>query len=158
MGLSKRILAATIVSTIAIFCPPLLEEASGQQFGAVTFTSQQFVEYERQLNAILKTRRDEEKKFVADVVRQVRLGKIPSKLVSTSYGWIRNKRPNTSYPFLYFERVIRLQAERAKLGKEIPRFDNSIYKSAGQAAGRRNYSVGQRPDIARQITPSAGLR
>lgn len=128
------------------------------EYGTATFTAEQFVEYERQLNSILRTRRDEEKQFIAGVVRQVRLGKIPSKLVSTSYGWIRNKRPNTNYPFLYFEKVIRLQAQKANLEKQIPNFNVAIYKSAGQAAGRKSYSAGQRTNIGRQFVPTAGRR
>jgi len=87
----------------------------------------QFIEFERQLNAMLKTRRDEEKQFVGLVVNQIRLGLIPSKLVSTSFEWVRNKRPTTKYPFVYFERVLRLQAGRLGLASEIPPFDFSIY-------------------------------
>ena len=87
----------------------------------------QFVEFERQLNAILKTRRDEEKQFVGLVVNQIRLGLIPSKLVTTSFKWVRNKRPTTKYPFIYFERVLRLQADRLGLVDQIPPFDFSIY-------------------------------
>ena len=87
----------------------------------------QFIEFERQLNAILKTRRDEEKEFVGQVVNQIRLGLIPSKLVTTSFKWVRNKRPTTKYPFIYFERVLRLQGKRLGLADEIPPFDFSIY-------------------------------
>ena len=87
----------------------------------------QFIEFERQLNAILKTRRDEEKQFVGEVVNQIRLGLIPSKLVTTSFEWVRNKRPTTKYPFIYFERVLRLQGGRLGLANEIPPFDFSIY-------------------------------
>lgn len=92
----------------------------------------QFLEYERQLNAMLKTRRDEEKEFVGLVVNQIRLGRIPSKLASTSFEWVRNKRPTTKYPFIYFERVLRLQAERLELEDEIPLFDLSIYSEPTQ--------------------------
>ncbi|MDG1873918.1 MAG: hypothetical protein P8J27_08400 [Mariniblastus sp.] len=130
----------------------------GDEYGTATFSPEQFVEYEQQLNAILKTRRDEEKEFVSRVVRQVRLGKIPSKLVSTSYGWVRNKRPNTNYPFIYFEKVLRLQAKAVKLEAEIPPFDLSIYRSAGQATGRKSNSVGQRASADRQLKPSRGRR
>ena len=90
------------------------------------------MEYERKLNAILKTRFDAEKKFVADVVDQVELEKIPSKLVSTSFDWVRKKRPTTNYPFVYFERVLRLQAERVGLEDEIPPFDYNTYRSISQ--------------------------
>lgn len=95
-----------------------------------------FLEYERQLNAMLKTRRDEEKIFVAEVINQIRLEKIPSKLVTTSFEWVRNKRPDTEYPFVYFERVLRLQAKRLHLGKEIPEFDYRIYSQPTNPAAR----------------------
>ena len=87
----------------------------------------QFIEFERQLNAILKTRRAEEQEFVGQVVNQIRLGLIPSRLVTTSFKWVRNKRPTTKYPFIYFERVLRLQAERIGLADQVPPFDFSIY-------------------------------
>lgn len=142
-----------------LLCILIFENAViGDEYGTATFTPEQFIEYEQQLNAILRTRRDEEKEFVGQVVRQVRLGKIPSKLVSTSYGWVRNKRPNTNYPFIYFEKVLRLQAKAVKLEKEIPNFDLKIYKSAGQATGRKSYSAGQRAETKRQVKPSPGRR
>ena len=103
--------------------------AASQSDGPVDSASvrAQFIEFERQLNAILKTRRAEEKEFVGQVVNQIRLGLIPSRLVTTSFEWVRNKRPTTKYPFIYFERVLRLQAERLGMEDEIPAFDFSIY-------------------------------
>lgn len=84
-----------------------------------------FTDYEERLNAILKTRRDEEKKFVNQVLLQVRAGELPEHLVETSYKWVINKRPDTNYPFVFFERVLRLHATALEL--EIPAFDYSIY-------------------------------
>ena len=115
------------------------------------FTEAQAVEYERQLNALLKTRRDEEKEFVSQVVSLVRLGRIPSKLVSTSYQWGRKNRPATNYPFIYFEKVLRIQAKALKLDSEIPPFDYSIYKSAGQRSDGQNASAGQRNQANRNF-------
>jgi hypothetical protein len=115
------------------------------------FSSAQFTEYERQLNAILKTRRDEEKEFVGKIVDLVRLGRIPSRLVSTSYQWVHQKRPDTNYPFIYFEKVLRIQAKALNLEKEIPAFDFSIYKSAGQRASGQNGSAGQRSQVNRNF-------
>ena len=117
------------------------------------FGPAQFKEYERQLNAILKTRRDEEKEFVGKIVELVRLGQIPSRLVSTSYQWTRQKRPDTNYPFVYFERVLRIQAKALGLEKEIPPFDFSIYKSAGQKTDGQNGSAGQRTRASRSFFP-----
>lgn len=107
--------------------------ACGQETGLGTFTPEQSAEYERKLNAILKTRLNEEKIFVTRVVEKVRVGILPSKLIQTSYLWARNKRPGTKYPFIYFERILRLQADKIGLGDEVPPFDFAIYsQSEGQ--------------------------
>lgn len=95
-----------------------------------------FEQYEEKLNAILKTRRDEEKAFVAAVVQRIRDGDIPERLVETSFQWVRNKRPNTNYPFVYFERVLRLQAQKLELAQNIPAFDYEIYNT--RISRRRN--------------------
>jgi hypothetical protein len=107
----------------------------GQDFLPEKFTREQTIEYERQLNALLKTTREEEKQFVAAVILQIRAGKLPSKLVSTSYHWIQKKRPGTNYPFIYFERVLRLQAKAIRLEKEVPPFDFAVYAADGIQLG-----------------------
>lgn len=99
-----------------------------QTFKPENFTDQRFLQYEQQLNAILKTRRDEERKFVNDIVTKVREGKLPSKLVQTSFKWVQKKRPNTNFPFIYFEMVLRLQAERAGIASAVPPYDFGIYR------------------------------
>ena len=117
-----------------------------------------FAEYERQLNAILKTRRDEERIFVAQIVSQVRDGKIPSKLVSTSFDWVHKKRPGTKYPFIYFEKIIRLQARQLEIQKEIPPFDFSIYRrSVGQLSPSSRTTAGQATPVRRSsfLTPGS---
>ena len=106
-----------------------------------------FLNYEQKLNAVLKTRRDEEKQFVADIVERVKLKRIPDQIVVASWRWAREKRPNTKYPFIYFERVLRILATKLKLEEEIPPFDYSIYKAAGQKIAGQNGSAGQRTDI-----------
>ncbi|MDA7878931.1 hypothetical protein N9B09_01515 [bacterium] len=123
----------------------------GDDFLPESFTNAQFIEYERKLNALLKTRANEEKKFVNQIVMQVKLGKIPSRLVSTSYQWGRTKRPNTNYPFIYFEKVIRIQAKAMKLGKEIPPFDYSIYKSDGQSKAGSESAASQDATTKRSL-------
>lgn len=122
-----------------------------QEFMPEEFSASQFVEYERQLNAILKTRHDAERAFIGDLVTLVRLGRIPSRLLSTSYQWGIKNRPNTNYPFIYFERVLRIQATQIGLGNEIPGFDFAIYNSPGQRADGDNGSVGQRPRSSRNF-------
>lgn len=102
-------------------------ETQGQTLQPERFNAAQFEDYEKKLNAILKTRRDEEKAFVKAVVEKVKTGKLPSKLIQTSFQWVRNKRPNTKYPFIYFERVLRIQATKVGFRAEVPAFDYGIY-------------------------------
>jgi len=92
-----------------------------------------FRDYEATIQAILKTRLNEEKAFVTSVMEKVRAGEIPEKMVETSYKWVLNKHPDTNYPFVYFERVLRIQGDKA--GIEIPPFDYEVYR---QRLGRRS--------------------
>lgn len=89
-------------------------------------TRLRFLDYEIRLNAILKTRRDEEKKFIHDILAMVREGRLPEPLVEQSYKWVLNKRSHTDYPFVYFERVLRIRSEQAEI--EIPEFDYEVYR------------------------------
>lgn len=118
-----------------------------------------FTEYERQLNAILKTRRDEERIFIGEVVQQVRDGKIPTKLVSTSFDWVRKKRPGTKYPFIYFEKVLRLQAQQLKIADEVPSFDFGIYRrSVGQLDASSRTTAGQKSDVRKSAFTTPGSK
>jgi hypothetical protein len=85
-----------------------------------------FQDYEDKIQAILKTRLPEEKEFVTDVLQLVREGKLPERIVETSYKWALNKHPDSNYPFVYFERVLRIQANKLKI--ELPEFDYSVYR------------------------------
>ena len=152
----NRIMISSVVFLLA--SPLAMKLGSADDYMPEKFESEQFVEYERQLNAMLKTRHDEEKKFVNKIVGKVRLGKIPSRLVSTTYSWVRNKRPDTNYPFVYFERVIRIQAKAIGLEDEIPPFDYSIYGSAGQRSIGQNGSAGQKTDTRKNSFFRAGNR
>jgi hypothetical protein len=136
------------LSTLMLSFHLTVQPACADDFMPEKFDASQFVEYERQLNALLKTRYDQEKEFVAKIVAQVRLGKIPSRLVSTSYSWVRNKRPDTNYPFVYFERVIRIQAKAINLENEIPKFDYSMYSDGPRSFGQSG-NAGQNPATAR---------
>lgn len=140
-----------VLMTILLVAQNCSESVYADDYLPETFSAAQFAEYERQLNAILKTRTDEEKLFVKKIVTLVRLGKIPSRLVSTSYQWGRKNRPDTNYPFIYFEKVIRIQAKALKLQDEIPPFDYSVYKSAGQRSDGQHASAGQRTQANRNF-------
>lgn len=118
------------VIVLCLFASPIDSTrcAQAQSFAPENFTDQRFLQYEQQLNAILKTRRDEERKFVTDIVAKVREGKLPSKLIQTSFKWVQKKRPNTNFPFIYFEKVLRIQATRAGIPGTIPAYDFDIYR------------------------------
>lgn len=82
-------------------------------------------EYAKQLQAVVKARLLEEREFVAQVTLLVQQEQLPKKLVDSSWLWVRNNRPGSNSPFVYFERILRLQADKA--GFQIPPFDDRIY-------------------------------
>jgi hypothetical protein len=93
-------------------------------------TQTELEQYEIQLNSVLRTRLDAEKDFVHDVVALIQEGKLPRKLVDKSMLWVRNRRIDEDKLFAYFERVLRIQAERLRL--EIPAFDYGVYDSSNR--------------------------
>jgi hypothetical protein len=70
---------------------------------------------EQQLTAGLKIRREEEQRFVDAVMALVEQKQLPVSLVKSVFHWSRRKNPKVPYP--YFERAMRLTAE--KIGVEI---------------------------------------
>lgn len=151
----RIVLLWIFMGTLVAMLPKM--DSVADDFDPLKFNPAQFEEYERRLNAILLTRRDEEKLFVARVVERVRTKRIPAKLVDVSYQWARKNRPDTKYPFIYFEKVLRLQAKKLGLEKEVPPFDFSIYKSAGQKIPGQNGSAGQRTALQRSGTTRSTL-
>ena len=146
---AARILSILILVACGINSPVHGQTSSGSPLSRVSTAKSNiddadkdlhFTDYEARLNAILKTRRDEEKKFVSEVMALVRNGVLPERLIETSYKWVMNKRPGTDYPFIYFERVLRIQAAIMKL--EIPAFDYSIYDQRLYQAGSKKIPVG----------------
>ncbi|MFM7035854.1 MAG: hypothetical protein ACKOYJ_11850 [Planctomycetia bacterium] len=65
---------------------------------------------EDRLKAGLRTRLPAEDDFVERVVMLVRTGKIPAKLVDSTYIWAIDRQKE--YPFPAFEKALRAQAER----------------------------------------------
>ena len=96
-------------------------DQSGDQF-----SSARLQEYERQLNAVLKTRRTEERQFIKALVGKIGTGEVSTEVVQTSFKWVRKKRPETPFPFLYFERVLRIIATQQGTGEAIPPFNTSV--------------------------------
>jgi hypothetical protein len=86
--------------------------------------------YEAQLNLILRTRFNEEKAFVHGVIQLIRQGKLPRKLVDKSMLWVRNNSKSDNHSFAYFERVLRIQANRLNL--PVPAFNYDIYDASNR--------------------------
>ena len=63
----------------------------------------------------LKARRPREFAFIALVVKMVDEGVLPLSLVQSTFDWARRKEP---YPMVYFERALRIRADRK--GIQIP--------------------------------------
>lgn len=112
-------------------------------------------QYEQKLNAILKTRSDQERLFIAQLVANVRAGTVPLKLVSTSFQWVRENRPLANYPFVYFEKVLRLQADRIGVAAAIPPFDFEEFRSAGQRLPGQQLDAGRQTDVQENTLFSA---
>lgn len=111
---------ALFILLTTLFALPGVSDAQSQNFNDLPL-----LQLERQLNAILKTRLPEEKKFIAAVVKQVKDDKLPRRLVNTSFKYVRNKRAGTKYPFVYFVRVLQFQGRRENIA--VPQFDFTIY-------------------------------
>lgn len=72
----------------------------------------------------LQPRLPEEKKFVSDVVQLVEQGHLPEALVNEAF-FYSIQRYGGPVPFPYFERILRIQAERLKA--QVPNFDRTVY-------------------------------
>lgn len=71
---------------------------------------------EEQLKSGLKARRQREFAFIRNVVQLVEDGKLPEKLVKSTFSWAR-KQGDRRYPYIYFNRALKLQAQ--KLGVNL---------------------------------------
>jgi len=73
------------------------------------------VSLEDQLKTGLRPRLPQESEFLEDVARAVDTGRLPRKLVNSTFVWAVRRRQ--TYPFPAFERALRMQAE--KLGVDL---------------------------------------
>ena len=73
---------------------------------------------ERLLNG-LRARTDAEKDYIKQVVLYVQAGKLPEKLVDSTFLWVRKNKPNFNYPIFYFKRILELRAKALNL--EVPK-------------------------------------
>ena len=115
-----RLFVGGIFSIVAVFtCGTLVSAQEKPKEG--------FEKYEARLNAVLLTHRTAEKEYVAKIVKGIKDGKIPLSLVDESWLWVKDNRPRTRYPFVYFARILKLNGDRVKV--DIPPFDFSIYSA-----------------------------
>ena len=119
----------TLLAALILFGLVACQSAQAQLFSTESLTDAQFAQYEEQLNAILLTRFDHEKEFVEEMVDQVQAGNLPPRMVSTSFQWVRTRRPGTRYPFVYFQQVMTMQANRLGIDQFVPEFDFGRYSS-----------------------------
>jgi hypothetical protein len=97
--------AVVTLLVLALSTPAMLPAADPATASAV-------VSLAGRLQAGLRTRLPAEKAFVEKVAALVRSGRLPAKLVDSTYLWAVERR--TEYPFPAFQQALRLQA--AKLG------------------------------------------
>ncbi len=135
----------------AVAGPPLAtSNAQDANFLDQELTPELIEQYELKLNAILKTRTDQEKVFIAQLVANMKTGAVPIKLVSTSFKWVQQNRPKSNYPFIYFEKVLRLQADKIGVADAIPPFDFEVFRSSGQRELGQQLDAGQQTDLQNQ--------
>ncbi len=72
-----------------------------------------------QLNAGLRARRPEEFRFIANIVQMTQQGRLPIKLVLSTFHYVRTKKKDEKFPFVIFERALRIRA--AKIGIRLPK-------------------------------------
>ena len=121
MNRTVRLAIATILLSLLFTAPSFGQLLYGAPVGSTRLSQHQFrgsgrvASLENQLKAGLKARRDVEFKFIANVVKLVKEGKLPVKLVVETMQYAR-KKP-TRHPFQYFQRALALRA--AKLGVKL---------------------------------------
>jgi hypothetical protein len=111
--LAMMAVGLALVSTVPTVC-------CGQSIDDLTLPK-----LERQLNALLRTRLDVEKAYLASVVELVERGELPRRLINISLKYVLNKKSDSPYRFIYFVRVLGFLAAREKI--EIPKFDFEVY-------------------------------
>ena len=92
----------------------------GQTVEAIQDDNGPTADLRNRLTSGLRIRTDEERAFVDQVIAGVESGTIPRELVDSTFLWVRSNKSNSSYPFFYFERVLRLRGSRT--GVTIPPF------------------------------------
>ena len=101
----QRLPAMFVLATLA-FCSLMAMRIHAEE----PVGGAEVISLEDQLKTGLRARRPEETEFIEDVARLVNTGKLPRKLVDSTFIWALRRR--TNYPFPAFERALRLQADQ----------------------------------------------
>lgn len=97
---------------LAITAGPIRAGDGGDEVAGETKTEASLAD---RLTTGLRVRRPEDVEFVERLAEQVRRGRLPAKLVDSTYLWAIRRRQ--TYPFPAFQRAITIQADR--LGIEL---------------------------------------
>ena len=101
----QRLPAMFVLATLAFYSLMAMRIHAEEPVGGA-----EVISLEDQLKTGLRARRPEETEFIEDVARLVNTGKLPRKLVDSTFIWALRRR--TNYPFPAFERALRLQADQ----------------------------------------------
>ena len=91
-----------------------IRPAKGED-GKTATATRQVASLEQRLQAGLRTRTEVEKEYVKRVVLFVQQGKLPQKLVDSTFLWVRKNKPNCNYPLFYFKRVLELRGKALRI-------------------------------------------
>lgn len=117
MSFPRRLgIALLAVTTFAVIQSSDLSEASAQV---------QEASRRDRLVFGLKARTPSEVLYLDQLSLAVDQGSVPADLVDGTFFWVRRHKMNTNFPFIYFERIMRLQAAKANI--TIPTY-NGPYK------------------------------
>lgn len=107
---------ATLSAAIFLaLLPGLVSPSSAADGGDETADTKKAASIEDRLTIGLKARRPEDVAWLERVSGMVREGRLPAKVVDSTYLWALRRRQ--AYPFPSFRRALELQADR--LGIEI---------------------------------------
>jgi hypothetical protein len=107
----RLLLTASVAALLSVGSPAFQSaRARADDVAPATEDEKPAVTLESRLTTGLKARRPEDVEFVERVAEMVRTGKLPAKVVDSTYLWAIRRRQ--SYPFPAFQRALRIQADR----------------------------------------------
>jgi hypothetical protein len=107
----RRILFASVVGAALVVAPrPAAAQAPPSLPALPNPPAAGVASLEDRLKTGLRVRAPRETRFIETIALRVREGRLPAKLVDSTYIWAIQR--GKKYPFPAFEHVIRLQAER----------------------------------------------